>query len=616
MKFKPLFALAALPFAVLVGCGGDDAVVLPEVVTPPLTVTIAHINDHHSNLAALSQSLKFNGKDTTAEIGGFARVKTAMDQMAGKPNLLKLHAGDALSGTLYYTLFKGEADAAMMNTVCFDAMAVGNHEFDEGDERLKSFITTLQAGSCKTPVLSANVIPKVGTPLAPTKSDDTIKPYTIKDFGGQKVGIVGLTVKGKTQGSSSPLPTTVFEDEATAAQKAIDALKGQGIQRIVLLSHIGYSMDKSIAAKLTDVDVIVGGDSHTLLGDFTAYGITSSSGSYPTMAKNKDGDSVCIVQASEYSKAMGELTVNFNAKQAVDSCSGKEHLLLGETFTRKDAAGKSVALTGADLDEVKAIIAKDAQLWSLKPNASAEAVLKGYSDKVDAMKKEVIGTASELLCLERIPGGGASKTPGCTATTNAHGGDISNLVAYAFRDMSITSQIAIQNAGGVRIDVPAGDVTIGTAYTLLPFANTLTELDMTGTEIKAVLEEAVEYAVKSGGSTGAYPYAAGLRWTVDLSKPAGSRFSNLEYKGKKDSAWSALNMSSSYKVVTNNFLAQGSDGYATFKKVSDSGRFLDTYLDYAQSFVDYTKKVKVLNKLPVSDYSTQAIYDKNGLLQQ
>ena len=616
MKFKPLFALAALPFAVLVGCGGDDAVVLPEVVTPPLTVTIAHINDHHSNLAALSQSLKFNGKDTTAEIGGFARVKTAMDQMAGKPNLLKLHAGDALSGTLYYTLFKGEADAAMMNTVCFDAMAVGNHEFDEGDERLKSFITTLQAGSCKTPVLSANVIPKVGTPLAPTKSDDTIKPYTIKDFGGQKVGIVGLTVKGKTQGSSSPLPTTVFEDEATAAQKAIDALKGQGIQRIVLLSHIGYSMDKSIAAKLTDVDVIVGGDSHTLLGDFTAYGITSSSGSYPTMAKNKDGDSVCIVQASEYSKAMGELTVNFNAKQAVDSCSGKEHLLLGETFTRKDAAGKSVALTGADLDEVKAIIAKDAQLWSLKPNASAEAVLKGYSDKVDAMKKEVIGTASELLCLERIPGGGASKTPGCTAATNAHGGDISNLVAYAFRDMSITSQIAIQNAGGVRIDVPAGDVTIGTAYTLLPFANTLTELDMTGTEIKAVLEEAVEYAVKSGGSTGAYPYAAGLRWTVDLSKPAGSRFSNLEYKGKKDSAWSALNMSSSYKVVTNNFLAQGSDGYATFKKVSDSGRFLDTYLDYAQSFVDYTKKVKVLNKLPVSDYSTQAIYDKNGLLQQ
>ena len=616
MKFKPVFALAALPFAVLVGCGGDDAVVLPEVVTPPLTVTIAHINDHHSNLAQLSQSLKFNGKDTTAEIGGFARVKTAMDMVSSKPNLLKLHAGDALSGTLYYTLFKGEADAAMMNTVCFDAMAVGNHEFDEGDDRLKMFITALQASSCKTPVLSANVFPKVGTPLAPTKADDYIKPYTIKDFGGQKVGIVGLTVKTKTQGSSSPLPSTVFEDEITAAQKAIDALKAQGVQRIVLLSHIGYGMDKSIAAKLTDVDVIVGGDSHTLLGDFSAYGITSSSGSYPTMAKNKDGDSVCIVQAWEYAKAMGELTVNFNAKQAVDSCSGKEHLLLGETFTRKDAAGKTVTLAGADLDEVKAIIAKDAQLWSIKPNASAEAVLKGYADKVDALKKEVIGTASELLCLERIPGGGASKTPGCTSATNAHGGDISNLVAYAFRDMSITSQIAIQNAGGVRIDVPAGDVTIGTAYTLLPFANTLTELDMTGTEIKAVLEEAVEYAVKSGGSTGAYPYAAGLRWTVDLSKPAGSRFSNLEYKGKKDGAWSALNMSASYKVVTNNFLAQGSDGYATFKKVSDSGRFLDTYLDYAQSFVDYTKKVKVLNKLPVSDYSTQAIYDKNGLLQQ
>jgi 5'-nucleotidase len=615
MKFKPVFALAALPFALLVGCGGDDAVILPAPVVPPMTVTIAHINDHHANLSPLSSSMTFNGKSTTVELGGFARVKSAFDQVASKPNLLKLHAGDAFSGTLYFTLFKGQADAAMMNTVCFDAMAVGNHEFDEGDQRLKEFITALQTGSCKTPVLSANVIPQIGTPLAPTKSDDFIKPYTIKDFGGQKVGIVGLTIKDKTQGSSSPLPTTKFEDEAVAAQKAIDALKAQGVQRIVLLTHFTYSGDKNLAAKLTDVDVIVGGDSHTLLGDFKAYGIEAS-GAYPTMAKNKDGDNVCIVQAWEYTKAMGELTVNFNAKQSVDSCSGKEHLLLGETFKRKGADGKVYTLSGAELDEVKAVIAKDAQLWSLKPNASAEAVLKTYSDKVDALKKEVVGTAAELLCLERIPGQGASKTPGCTAATNAHGGDISNLVAYAFRDMSITSQIAIQNAGGVRIDVPAGDVTIGTAYTLLPFANTLTELDMTGTEIKAVLEEALEYALKAGGSTGAYPYAAGLRWTVDLSKPAGSRFSKLEHKGKKDSAWTALDTAKSYKVVTNNFLATGQDGYATFKKVMDSGRALDTYLDYAQSFVDYTKKVKTLSRLPVSEYSTQMIYDKNGLLQQ
>ncbi len=614
MKFAKFFALAALPLAVLTGCGGDDAQVLPT--QQPMTLTIAHINDHHSNLDELSQTLKFNGKDTSTKIGGFPRVKTGMDQLTGKPNLLKLHAGDALSGTLYYTLFKGKADAALMNTVCFDAMAIGNHEFDEGDARLKDFITALQAGSCKTPVLSSNITPKVGTPLAPTKSDDFIKPYTIKDFNGQKVGIVGLTIKDKTQGSSSPLSTTQFEDEVIAAQKAIDALKAQDVRRIVLLSHIGYSNDKAIAPKLTDVDVIVGGDSHTLLGDFAAYGITSSSGSYPTMAKNKDGDNVCIVQAWEYTKALGELTVNFNGFQSVDSCSGKQHLLLGETFTRKGSDGKDYTLAGAELDEVKAIIAKDSQLWSLKADAAAAAVLKGYADQVDTLKKEVIGTAAELLCLERIPGMGYSKTPGCKEASNAHGGDISNLVAYAFRDMSITSQIAIQNAGGVRIDVPAGDVTIGTAYTLLPFANTLTELNMTGAEIKAVLEEAVEYATKSGGSTGAYPYAAGLRWTVDLSKPAGSRFSKLEFKGKTDTAWTALDMAKTYKVVTNNFLAQGSDGYATFKKVADSGRALDTYLDYAQSFVDYTKKVKVLKRLPVSEYSTQAIFDKNGVLQQ
>jgi 5'-nucleotidase len=615
MKLITKFALAVLPLAILSGCGGGSEVLPAPPATQPMTVTIAHINDSHSNLTEQALSMQFNGKATDTMVGGFPRLKTAMDQMAGKPNLLKLHAGDVLVGTLYYTLFKGAADAAMMDDICFDAMAVGNHEFDDGDAQLKNFITMLQAGSCKTPVLSANVIPQVGTPLAPTKSDDFIKPYTIKDFNGQKVGIVGLTIKGKTQGSSSPLPTTVFEDEATAAQKAIDALKAQDVKRIVLLSHLGYAMDKDIATKLTDVDVIIGGDSHTLLGDFSAYGMNAS-GAYPTLAKNKDGDTVCIAQSWEYTKVMGELTVNFTDKQTIASCSGKAYLLLNEAFSRKDAAGKAVALAGADLDEVKGIVAKDDQLWVLKPNANSEALLKSYTDKVDGMKNDVIGTASELLCLERIPGMGYSKTPGCAAATRAHGSDISNIVAQAFRAQSITSEISIQNGGGVRIDVLAGDVTIGTAYTLLPFANTLTELSITGAELKAALEEAVEYATKTGGSTGSYPYAAGLRWTVDLSKSAGSRFSNMEFKGKKDSAWTALDMGRTYKVVTNNFLAQGSDGYATFKKVSDSGRFLDTYLDYAQSFVDYTKKVKVLNKLPVSDYSTQMIYDKNGVLQQ
>ncbi len=580
-----------------------------------VAVTIAHVNDVHSNLAPTTTALTLDGIATKVQIGGFGRVKAAVDQIAAKnPNTLKLHAGDALVGTLYYTLFQGKADAELMNTICFDAMAVGNHEFDDGDAGLKRFIDDLHAGNCKTPMLSANVTPQLGTPLAPKSTTDYIKPFVIKEIGGEKIGIVGLTVVGKTEGSSRPLPTTAFANEVTAAQKAIDELKAQGIRRVVLLSHAGYAFDQQIAPQLTDVDVIVGGDSHTLLGDFSGYGLPKV-GNYPTLLKNKDGSTVCVAQAWEYGKAVGELQVNFAADQTVQSCTGVPHLLLGDTFTRKDADGKTYTVAGAELDTLKATIAKDPQLLMIAPDASAESVLKKYKDQISQLETQVIGTSAQYLCHVRIPGG-ASKATGCTDATRAHGSDIANIVAQAFLAQSLTSDIAIQNAGGVRIDVPAGDVTIKTAYTLLPFANTLTELTMTGAEIKAVLEDALDYALMTGGSTGAYPYAAGLRWDVNVSLPKGQRFSNLQVKGKKASAWTALDPAATYKVVSNSYIAQGKDGYLTFKTVTDSGRALDTYLDYAQSFVDYVKKVGTLNKLPVSDYSTQNFYDKTGALQR
>tara|TARA_A100000164_G_scaffold14463_1_gene11949 strand:- start:832 stop:1386 length:555 start_codon:yes stop_codon:yes gene_type:complete len=181
------------------------------------------------------------------------------------------------------------------------------------------------------------------------------------------------------------------------------------------------------------------------------------------------------------------------------------------------------------------------------------------------------------------------------------------VVAHAFREMAKTSDIAIQNGGGVRTDISAGDLTMGDAYKLLPFANTLVEMDMTGEEIKQVLEEAIEYALQPDGSDGAYPYAAGLRWNVDLTKSAGDRLSNLEFKGPSNNKWLKLDLENSYRLVTNNYIAAGRDGYITFKSVKNDGRYLDTYLDYAQSFVDYVIDRGTIEKLPVSEYSTQLI---------
>ena len=144
-------------------------------------------------------------------------------------------------------------------------------------------------------------------------------------------------------------------------------------------------------------------------------------------------------------------------------------------------------------------------------------------------------------------------------------------------------------------------------FHLLPFANTLVEMEMTGAEIKTVLEEALDYALQPDGSTGAYPYAAGLRWHVDATKGLGQRLSKMEFRGRDDAAWTPLDMGKTYRLVTNNYIAAGRDGYKSFKTVKNDGRYTDTYLDYAQSFVDYVEERGTVGKLPASEYSTQSL---------
>ena len=352
------------------------------------------------------------------------------------------------------------------------------------------------------------------------------------------------------------------------------------------------------------MDIIVGGDSHTLLGDFKDLGLNSK-GPYPTMAKNADGEPVCVVQAWQYSQIVGELNVDFSNDGVVETCDGLPHMMLGDSFKRKNADGDRVEIEGTERQAVLDAINADPKLHLVKGDTGAEALLAGFSSKVDELKAAKIGNISEDLCLERIPGQGKSKL--CDVSqTSAYGSDISNLVSHAFRDMARTSDIAIQNAGGVREDVPAGDFTIGDAYKLLPFSNTLVELKMSGEEIKNVLEDALDYALNPEGSTGAYPYAAGVRWHVDVSKDKGFRFTGLEFKGPKDGTWTELDMDRIYTVVTNNYISSGRDGYLTFGTISKEGRVTDTYLDYAQSFVDYVRKVGTVNKLDRIDYSTQS----------
>ena len=569
-------------------------------------LTILHINDHHSHLKPDGRmGIKLDGKSTRVKSGGMPQVVAkmkALDREHG--NVLKLHAGDAVSGSLFFTLFKGEADAALMNEICFDAFALGNHEFNEGDTGLAKFLDDLNSGSCQTPVLAANIKPEVGvSALTPKSATDYIQPYTVVQIDGMKIGIVGIDIVRKTKLSSSPDETTVFLDEAETAQKMVDELTASGVDHIILLTHYGYENDLNLAASITGVDVIIGGDSHTLLGDFDALGLNAA-GPYPTTVKGVGGKTVCVATAWQYSQIVGELDISFNDQGEVTSCQGTPHMMLADSFKRKNADGDRVEIEGAERDAVYAQIKADPKLSIIEGDAKAAALLDTFDAKVEEMRSIKVGTVNENLCLARIPGDERSKICAPQDTTE-RGSDISMLVAHAFREMAKASDIAIQNGGGVRTDIPQGELTMGAAYKLLPFANTLVEMDMTGGEIKTVLEEALDYALQPDGSTGAYPYAAGLRWVVDATKPAGQRLSKMEYKGRDDAAWVPLDMNRTYRLVTNNYIAAGRDGYLTFKTVKNDGRYTDTYLDYAQSFVDYVEERGSVGKLPASEYSTQ-----------
>ncbi len=274
-------------------------------------------------------------------------------------------------------------------------------------------------------------------------------------------------------------------------------------------------------------------------------------------------------------------------------------------------------MTDADRAAIAADLANQPALRVTAESARANAVLAPFAAQRAAFASTLVGRATENLCLRRVPGTKRDVSRSALGDVcnrnpfnDAHGGDSQQLVAQAFLEQGRTfgsADIAIQNAGGVRIDIAEGNITVGTVYTLLPFRNTLVRLTMTGAEVKQVLEDAITFVLAASGNTGAYPYAASLRWTVDLNRPANNRLSNLEVKTAAG-AWVPLNPSATYRVITNDFIADGQDGYVTFRTITGPRRE-DTFLDYADSFLRYVQARAEVGRLPASEYSTQVFVD-------
>ena len=548
-------------------------------------LNVAHINDHHSHLEEEKMPLKLNGQTVTATIGGLPRVAQEIkDFRKNNKNTLVLHAGDAVTGTLYYTLFEGKADAELMNVINFDAFTLGNHEFDDGNKVLKSFLDALTI-----PIVSSNVVPDKGSIL-----EGKWKPYLIKNVGGQKIGIIGIDVVKKTKESSNPGDDVKFLDEVETARKYVKKLQDEGINKIIVLSHAGYEKNVEIGEKVDGVDLIISGDTHYLLGkEFEQFGLVPEKPDYPKKVNSPDGNPVYIAEAWNYSYLLGEMKAKFDKNGVIKELIPTPKVLIGDTFEIKNAEGKVVQLGEKEKAVIINSIKNNKNIKVVKNDTVTEKLLERYQKEKTELGKKSVGKITE-----EILGGSDNRVPG---PHNKDGSFATTLVAesvlHKLRNMGTGNvDFVIVNAGNVRITLNPGNFTYDQAYSLLPFtSNTVFITDITGAEVKQVLEDAIDY-VLNGGSTGAFPYGAGIRYEATKEGNLGTRVKKIEVFDFKANKWVPIDAKKSYMLAVNSYIAKGKDGYTTLGKITAQNRGTDTHLSDTKIFIDYLKEKKEVGR--------------------
>ena len=462
-----------------------------------LDLTILHSNDVHGRLAATPPF----GSECSAQhiadnkcLGGTARMAGTIAAIRGEGgNVVLLDAGDQFQGTLFYTYYKGQAAAQVMNRLGYDAMAVGNHEFDDGPQTLGRF-----AERIRFPLLAANMDVTAEPRLA-----GRVAPWAVLELGGERVGIVGLTTE-ETPSISSPGANIRFSDLAAALKGAVAALTQKGIDKIIALGHVGYWRDINLARAVDGVDIIVGGHSHTYLSSDDP----AAAGPYPTLATSPGGETVLIVQAYQWSRYLGRLDVSF------------------------DDAGRLSTWRGAP-------IAMDDKIAD---DSGVAALVARLNEPLHEIRNEVVGSSARALGNET-----------CRSGECALGNLLADIMLW--RTRSEGSEIAIANGGGIRARLPAGPVTRGDVLQVLPFGNTLATFGLRGGDIV----KALEVGLARPGS-GAFPQVAGMRYRWDPARAAGQRVVSVKVLGT-DGAYAPLASARIYRLVSNNFLRRGGDGY-------------------------------------------------------
>ncbi|WP_292235925.1 bifunctional UDP-sugar hydrolase/5'-nucleotidase, partial [Mesorhizobium sp.] len=502
------------------------------------TLNILHFNDWHSRIEGNNkyESTCSAEEETKGEcIGGAGRLITAIAQERKKlegQNVLLLNAGDSFQGSLFYITYKGAAEEEFLNQIKPDAVTLGNHEFDDGESALVPYLD-----KAKFPIVSANVVPNDKSGAA-----GKIKPSIVLDVGGQKIGIVGA-VTNDTPELASPGPNIAIEDDVKSITAEVEKLKGEGVNKIIAVTHIGYNRERDVIAKIPGVDIVVGGHSHTLLSNTDP----KAAGPYPTMVDNPDGSKVPVVQAASYSKYLGEFKVVFDDNGVVKEASG-DPIYLDKSITPDPAVLARIKELGAPIEALKN-----------KEVAETTKPIDGSRENCRARECEMGNLVSDAV-LDRVKGQGV--------------------------------EIVITNGGGLRASIDQGVVTMGEVLTVLPFQNTLATFKISGKDLVAALESGLSQ-IEDGA--GRFPQVAGLKYSFDKSAaPNAGRVKSVEVM--ENGAWTPINPDKQYLVATNNYVRQGGDGYKVFaEKASDAydyGPGLEQVVaDYLGAHRPYTPKL-------------------------
>lgn len=421
-------------------------------------LTILHTNDHHGHFQ------KFDPYPVSG-VGGLAAQSTLVNTTRAEVekeggHVLVLSAGDVNTGVPESDLLNAEPDFKLMNLIGYDAMTLGNHEFDNSLAVLNQ-----QKEWATFPFLGANVIDKTtGKPL--------FDSYLIKEIDGLKVAILGLlTDETPTLVLPDNVATLEFKDPIATAKELVPVLEKEA-DLIVALTHIGYydegadeSGDIQLAQAVPGIDVIVGGHTHTTLTEPKVVGTT------------------LIVQADGYSEHMGRL--NLSVDSEADTITGHSYTLLPVNGQKRVKYNdkKYYVYEGTAYVEDQEIL------------DAAAPFLASADDKLG----QPIGEA-----LVELVGG---KTVSRSQETN-----LANLITDAMLDKT-GAEIALMNGGGIRAGIAPGTIAYRDVLTVQPFGNTLTEVTMTGGQLMEVLDSA---ATKVG--EGGFLHVAGLTVTYNKGK--------------------------------------------------------------------------------------------------